>query len=423
VLPERTETKSQLPFEPHSSIVVPALLIANVLWFLVGLIATIWGHYSIWTYLLGGNGDVCHRLGSVGGEDILRGEWWRLLTSCFVHGGGIHLLVNLSALAVIGPLAELLWGSRRFAVIYLFSGLGGSCLAMALHPQDSVVGASGAIWGVLMSLVVWFIAWRVKLPSDVTIDAGRRLALAIVLNAGANALPGISWQSHLGGAAVGLIAAALMHVIRFANPERRRIALGVLLALPVLSVGGLAVFMGRSEHWLAYKELVAKVHAQRIATAAGKSFDEEVIPILKQLNPRPPMSEEEALKIQFHARRGSFVYLPPLSPILHAATTELLLPGTRRNAVAVAETREKLTDLKALADSAIQLLTVPPSGVDSLDRRRELSRNFAEAQSRCFELTLQMLASPNLPTSAAWNLWGEAKRTSQSLWDQMLQKP
>jgi rhomboid protease GluP len=415
-------SSSHLAIDPRSSVVVPALLIANVLWFFVGLVATIRGGYSLWTYLLRGNTYVCHRLGSVGGEDLLRGEWWRLLTSCFVHGGCIHLVVNLFALAMIGPLAELLWGRRRFAIIYGLSGLAGSSLAMALQPQNPVVGASGAIWGVLMSLVVWFVAFRVQLPSDVTTDAIRRLALAIVLNGGVNLLPGVSWQSHLGGAVVGLVSAGLLHILRFATPNRQRIALGLLYAIPILSVGGLVVVMGRGENWIAFRDYLAREQMQRAVNAASKSFDEDVVPLLNQLNPNAILSAQQAIAMQFHVRHGSIVYLPPVSPVHQAAVMQLLLTPARRNAATVAETRAKLTEMKTLADKAVDLLSSPPVGVESLDRHRERAKEFAEAQSRSCSLLLDMLVANTIPNESAWIAWGNAKRSAGVLWEQIRKK-
>ena len=77
------------------------------------------------------NGDGMHGAdrglqGAVSGADLLNGEWWRLLTACFVHIGALHLIGNMFALAMMGPLAELLWGRGRLLLIYLASGLAGS---------------------------------------------------------------------------------------------------------------------------------------------------------------------------------------------------------------------------------------------------------------------------------------------------------
>src|SRR5215207_4630726 len=128
-------------------LVVPALLMANALWFFVCAVYSIrWG-LTPSRALSEGHPEVLHRFGAIHGSDLLAGEWWRLLTCCFVHIGALHLIGNLFALAMMGPLAELLWGRVRLLLIYVVSGLAGSALAMALRPDSTLAGASGAIWG------------------------------------------------------------------------------------------------------------------------------------------------------------------------------------------------------------------------------------------------------------------------------------
>ena len=393
--PTLTVVELELTGDSRSSIVVPALLIANFLWFCAGLVAALWGGYFFWNSLLKGNSYLSHRLGSVSGLDLLRGEWWRLLTTCFVHAGLIHLLANLFALAVIGPLAEHLWGRRQFFVIYLLSGLGGSCLAMALYPGSALVGASGAIWGVLMSLVVWFVAFRVQIPSDVTIDVTRRLALAIGLNVAVSFLPGISWQSHLGGAVVGVLAASLLNIMRFGSSRRRRLALAFLAALPVFIVGSLVIVMGRGENWKTFRERVAGENAREAALKANKTFDQEIAPRLKRVSP-------EIVK-----------------PVQRAAGLLLLHPKTRRNAATLGETQSRLTELKSLADQAAELLSLPPVGVEAIDQRQARAREYAQVQSHSLNLLLDMIAADAIPNEAAWTAWGNSKRAAENLWEQI----
>ncbi|WP_180754437.1 rhomboid family intramembrane serine protease [Hymenobacter sp. DG01] len=73
---------------------------------------------------------------------------WRLLTSCFLHGGPAHLLLNMASLVFLGLLTEGLVGGRRLLTAYLLSGIGGSLLSWFWHTQGlNSVGASGAIFG------------------------------------------------------------------------------------------------------------------------------------------------------------------------------------------------------------------------------------------------------------------------------------
>ncbi len=409
------EGANWLPIDPRPPVVVPVLLIANVLWYFVGLVAAIKTGHTFWTFIWSGNPDIAHRFGSVAGTDLLHGEWWRLLTSCFVHGNCLHLVVILFALAMIGPLAELVWGRRRFAIIYLLSGLAGSSLAMTLHPQDALVGASGAIWGVLLSLVVWFVIFRTQLPMDVAMDACRRLTLVIVINVIVSFVPGISWQSHLGGAVAGFAAAWLLNAVRVGDLVQQRIALGLLFGLPVFCVGGIVVVMGRGENWLAYRDRLAQEQSQRAADAAGKSFDQEVRPLLIELNPR--LASEERPAVAPHLLgRGIDVQLQPISEVQLAAVVQLLKPPERRKAARLTEIKARLADLRTLANRAIQLLSTPPVGVELIDRTREHAREFAEASSQSNGLLLEMLNADKIPDEAAWDAWGTAKRKSETLW-------
>lgn len=81
---------------------------------------------------------------------IANGEWWRLVTPMFLHGGITHLLFNMFSLFIFGPELERIAGKARFITIYLLSGIFGNIAAFFLQDLDySHVGASGAIYGIL----------------------------------------------------------------------------------------------------------------------------------------------------------------------------------------------------------------------------------------------------------------------------------
>jgi len=86
-------------------------------------------------------------------EQVLAGEWWRMITAMFLHGSPDHLIGNMIALYIVGMACEHGFGAAKTAVIYLGSGLVGSTFSLATGPGPSV-GASGAIFGVLMAVVV-----------------------------------------------------------------------------------------------------------------------------------------------------------------------------------------------------------------------------------------------------------------------------
>ncbi len=91
------------------------------------------------------------------------GEIWRLLTSIFLHGSVVHLLLNNISLHALGALTEWTAGKRRFVAIYLLSGIGGNVCSYAMtsgtsEEQIASLGASGAIFGLAGALLVFF--WR-----------------------------------------------------------------------------------------------------------------------------------------------------------------------------------------------------------------------------------------------------------------------
>jgi rhomboid protease GluP len=86
-------------------------------------------------------------------ERVLAGEWWRMITATFLHGSPDHLIGNVVALFIVGMACEHAFGAAKTAMIYLGSGLAGTALSLATGPGPSV-GASGAIFGVLMAVVV-----------------------------------------------------------------------------------------------------------------------------------------------------------------------------------------------------------------------------------------------------------------------------
>ncbi len=85
--------------------------------------------------------------------EVLAGEWWRMITATFLHGGFSHLIGNMIVLYIVGMACEHAFGAARMALVYFGSGLAGSTLSLIASPGPSV-GASGAVFGVLAAVVV-----------------------------------------------------------------------------------------------------------------------------------------------------------------------------------------------------------------------------------------------------------------------------
>lgn len=150
------------------------------------------------------------------------GQYWRVLTSGFLHFGVIHLAVNMMSLYFIGPTLERVLGRWRFLAVYLVSLLGGSTAVMLLSDEKVMsAGASGAIFGLLGALLVTFR----KLRLDV-----RQLVGVLVVNLVITfAVPNISWQAHLGGLVVGAAIGAAMVLPSAAR--RAAVQIGAAVAL------------------------------------------------------------------------------------------------------------------------------------------------------------------------------------------------
>lgn len=234
---ERNVKRGDPLIDPRPAIVAPALVVACMTWFAIGLYLAITAGTTS-TYLVSGDVPTLTRVGAAFGPKLYAGEWWRLGISGFVHIGVLHLLLNGYGLYLSGSTAEALWGRGKVAVIFGVSVVAGSALATALKPSSLLAGASGGIWGLLLSIIAWIILHRHRVDPDWLRDAASRLGFAVLVNAIASVVPGVSWEAHLGGGAAGFFTAVLLHSVRPGAGWSGRIAVATL-ALAVLT-GGLA---------------------------------------------------------------------------------------------------------------------------------------------------------------------------------------
>jgi membrane associated rhomboid family serine protease len=165
--------------------------------------------------------------GDLGGVAV--GEYYRLLTAAFLHGGPFHLAMNMFALATLGPTLESALGRSRYLALYLLSALGGSALSFLLSsPGQLGVGASGAIFGLFGA---YYVVVR-RLGGET-----RQIVTLLVINFAITiAVPIIDWRAHLGGFVTGvLVAAALAYVPK--GPRRTLLQSAACAAVLVVLVG------------------------------------------------------------------------------------------------------------------------------------------------------------------------------------------
>ena len=129
---------------------------------------------------------------------LARGEWWRLVTACFLHAGVIHILFNGMALIQLGPLIEQAFGPARFTILFVLTGIAGYLASLPFVTYS--VGASGAVFG-LIGAAIAFGKRRGGTQGQVIRDLGIRwlvfgLAYGFMVS-------GINNYAHAGGALAG----------------------------------------------------------------------------------------------------------------------------------------------------------------------------------------------------------------------------
>jgi membrane associated rhomboid family serine protease len=167
---------------------------------------------------------------------IDNGEWYRLISSGFLHYGLLHVGMNMFLLWQLGQLLEPALGRGRFALLYFAAMLGGSAGALALSPNALTGGASGAVFGLMAAAAVGLHQRGVN-PMKTGIGATLLLNLLITF-----AIPGISVGGHLGGALMGAAVGYAMLEPRW-NRNASWIAWAAPVAGMVASVFFIAVFL------------------------------------------------------------------------------------------------------------------------------------------------------------------------------------
>jgi membrane associated rhomboid family serine protease len=169
-----------------------------------------------------------------------QGEWYRIVTSGFLHAGPLHLFLNMFVLYILGTILEEGIGTVRMLGIYFVSLLAGSFGALLLDPNELTVGASGAVYGIMAAT---FLVARQRGVEQLASQIG----LWVILNlAFTFTVPGISIGGHLGGLAGGAAAAGVILAGERRGSAVIPEALGLLL-VGAISVGGALWAAGLSD--------------------------------------------------------------------------------------------------------------------------------------------------------------------------------
>ncbi len=165
------------------------------------------------------------------GPIVADGEWWRIVTSGFLHFGVFHIAMNMYILFQLGRTFEEQIGRPRFAAMYFAAMAGGSAGALLLEPYGLTGGASGAVFGLAGAAVVALKARGVPFGQT---QWGPMLAINLVLTF---SIPGISKGGHLGGLLFGGLAGFLV-----LNPKRRasKVSTDVAILCALIAIGVVA---------------------------------------------------------------------------------------------------------------------------------------------------------------------------------------
>lgn len=175
------------------------------------------------------SGSVLER-GVFAGPQVAAGEWWRIVSSGFLHLGLLHVGMNMLLLYLLGQLLEPAIGSVRFAAIYASSLVAGSLGSLLIQPNVAAAGASGAVFGLMGAALV---ASRSRGINPWESGIGGLIVLNLLITF---AVPGIAKGGHIGGLAGGLVVGWLLIELDerrhlFGRGPAAALAIGTLVTL------------------------------------------------------------------------------------------------------------------------------------------------------------------------------------------------
>ena len=232
------------------------------------------------------------------GPLTVSGQWWRLLTCVFVHGGLLHIAFNMWCLWDLGRLAESVYGHWTFAVVYLIAGLSASLTSVIWNPVVLSVGASGAIFGIAGALIASFYLGEFSMPRaemtgmlrSVVVFVGYNLFFGAVIARTDNA-------AHVGGLLMGLLLGALIAKVAPGHDDYlRRIA---VLLVGVLVVLGAGMWVRRAHAYMLYGRSGVESLQQ------GK-LDEGIAELQKSVRLRPNFAPAHAALAQSYVANRDF---------------------------------------------------------------------------------------------------------------------
>lgn len=202
---------------------------------------------------------------------ILDGEWWRIFSSMFLHIGLLHFASNMLFLYYFGSLAERIYGSTRFFIIYILAGIGGGVTSFALMTNLSA-GASGALYGLFGAFLYFGIIYKRLFFQTI----GKDILVLLALNIGLGfILPQLDYTAHLGGLVAGFIAAAIVHLPKKKKPLIQVISfVGYVVLIVAMFLFGADHNQGNATyHLMDIERLLEQDRYEEVVASATKGLE------------------------------------------------------------------------------------------------------------------------------------------------------
>jgi membrane associated rhomboid family serine protease len=166
------------------------------------------------------------------GPAVANGDWWRLITSAFLHANILHIGLNMLAIGWLGVPVERYIGHLRYLALYIVSGLAGAAGALIATPTGITVGASGAVFGILGALLI------IEYQQTGRI-AGQAFTLIVINLAFSFTVSGISVGGHIGGLIGGILS--MLALSRFGRAHVAYGRPGLIGIAALVGVGALSI--------------------------------------------------------------------------------------------------------------------------------------------------------------------------------------
>ncbi|RLL48075.1 rhomboid family intramembrane serine protease [Oceanobacillus piezotolerans] len=204
---------------------------------------------------------------------IENNEWWRIITSMFLHIGILHLLMNLIAVYYLGTAVERIFGKWRFLIIYLLAGIGGGLASFAFSTNISA-GASGAIFGLFGALLFFGTVYKQVFLQTIGTNIIAILAINLLLGF---MVEQIDMAAHIGGLIAGFIASAIVNVPKKKQMKSRIIAsIGYpLMLITLFLIGYYNNLHNQTYHLMKIEELLLANNYTEVVEAATDGLELE----------------------------------------------------------------------------------------------------------------------------------------------------